>query len=106
LGRMAGNLVEVHEAIACLRGEGPLDLWELTRELAGEVVGGLSSGFGVQGSEVGGRRSVAESRRSNVEGPKSILGTEYSVLSTESGAAPGITKTKKQKKPPLPEHIT
>ena len=39
LGRMAGNLVEVHEAIACLKGEGPADLWELTRALAEELVG-------------------------------------------------------------------
>jgi pyrimidine-nucleoside phosphorylase len=39
LGRMAGNLVEVHEAIACLKGEGPKDLWEVTRALALEVVG-------------------------------------------------------------------
>jgi len=37
LGRMAGNLVEVHEAIACLKGEGPADLWELTRALAEEL---------------------------------------------------------------------
>jgi pyrimidine-nucleoside phosphorylase len=39
LGRMAGNLVEVHEAIACLKGGGPADLWELTRELAMELIG-------------------------------------------------------------------
>jgi pyrimidine-nucleoside phosphorylase len=38
LGRMAGNLVEVHEAIGCLRGAGPSDLWELTRELAAELL--------------------------------------------------------------------
>jgi thymidine phosphorylase len=57
LGRMAGNLVEVHEAIACLRGEGPPDLWELTRQLAAEVVVGpdrragpeAGSGFALQG---------------------------------------------------------
>src|SRR5262245_22400391 len=42
LGRMAGNLVEVHEVIACLKGEGPADLWELTRELAAELVGNSS----------------------------------------------------------------
>ena len=34
LGRMAGNALEVHESIACLRGQGPGDLWECTRELA------------------------------------------------------------------------
>ena len=43
LGSMAGNVVEVHEAIACLRGAGPADLWELTRELAAEVVGAGAS---------------------------------------------------------------
>ena len=38
LGRMCGNLVEVHESLACLRGEGPPDLWECTRELAAELL--------------------------------------------------------------------
>jgi pyrimidine-nucleoside phosphorylase len=43
LGRMVGNLVEVHEAIACLKGEGPADLWELTRALAAELLVGQPS---------------------------------------------------------------
>lgn len=38
LGRMCGNLVEVHESLACLQGEGPPDLWECTRELAAELL--------------------------------------------------------------------
>src|SRR5439155_10682842 len=38
LGRMAGNLVEVHESIATLEGCGPADLWECTRELAAELL--------------------------------------------------------------------
>src|SRR5439155_9991454 len=38
LGRMVGNLVEVHEAIATLEGKGPADLWECTRELAAELL--------------------------------------------------------------------
>jgi pyrimidine-nucleoside phosphorylase len=50
LGRLAGNLVEVHEAIACLKGEGPGDLWELTCALAAELLG--------QESEVGNRESA------------------------------------------------
>jgi pyrimidine-nucleoside phosphorylase len=37
LGRMAGNLVEVHESLACLRGEGPADLWECTQALGVEL---------------------------------------------------------------------
>jgi thymidine phosphorylase len=51
LGRLAGNLVEVHEAIACLKGEGPADLWELTCELAAELVG-RESGAGDRESVV------------------------------------------------------
>jgi pyrimidine-nucleoside phosphorylase len=38
LGRMAGNLVEVHEAIAALEGRGPADLSECTRELGAELL--------------------------------------------------------------------
>src|SRR4051812_43079517 len=38
LGRMAGNLVEVHESIATLEGRGPPDLWDCTRELAAELL--------------------------------------------------------------------
>jgi len=38
LGRMAGNLLEVHESIATLRGEGPADLWECTCELGIELL--------------------------------------------------------------------
>src|SRR3954452_15256312 len=38
LGRMAGNLVEVHEAIATLQGRAPEDLWHCTRELAVELL--------------------------------------------------------------------
>jgi thymidine phosphorylase len=38
LGRMAGNLAEVFEAIATLEGRGPADLWDCTRELAAELL--------------------------------------------------------------------
>jgi len=38
LERMAGNTVEVQEALAVLRGEGPEDLTELTLRLGAEVV--------------------------------------------------------------------
>jgi pyrimidine-nucleoside phosphorylase len=38
LGRMAGNLVEVHEAIWTLEGRGPADVWDCTRELAAELL--------------------------------------------------------------------
>ena len=38
LGRMAGNLNEVHESLAVLQGRGPADLWDCTRELAAELL--------------------------------------------------------------------
>lgn len=38
LGRMVGNAMEVEEAVACLRGEGPEDLLELCLVLAEEVL--------------------------------------------------------------------
>jgi pyrimidine-nucleoside phosphorylase len=38
LGRMVGNLVEVHEALDILKGRGPADVWEVTRELGAELL--------------------------------------------------------------------
>jgi pyrimidine-nucleoside phosphorylase/thymidine phosphorylase len=38
LGRAVGNAVEVAECVACLRGEGPADLLDLSVELAAEMV--------------------------------------------------------------------
>jgi len=38
LGRMAGNAVEVNESLDALAGHGPPDLWEVTRELAVELL--------------------------------------------------------------------
>ena len=38
LGRAVGNAVEVAESVECLRGKGPLDLMEVTLELAAEMV--------------------------------------------------------------------
>jgi pyrimidine-nucleoside phosphorylase/thymidine phosphorylase len=39
LGRAVGNALEVKEAVACLRGEGPADVEALTVTLAREVLG-------------------------------------------------------------------
>src|SRR5262249_54679295 len=38
LGRAVGNAVEVTESLACLKGEGPADLVDLSIELAAEMV--------------------------------------------------------------------
>lgn len=38
LGVMVGNALEVKEALACLRGEGPPDVQELSRVLTGEML--------------------------------------------------------------------
>lgn len=45
LGRCIGNALEVEESVACLRGEGPADLHEITIELTAEmlVLGGAEA---------------------------------------------------------------
>ena len=38
LGRTVGNALEVAESIACLRGEGPADLWQVTQALGAQML--------------------------------------------------------------------
>ena len=38
LGRMVGNSLEVDEALSTLAGQGPSDLWEVTSELAADLL--------------------------------------------------------------------
>jgi pyrimidine-nucleoside phosphorylase len=45
LGRTVGNALEVSESIACLRGEGPADLWQVTQALGAQMLmlGGVAA---------------------------------------------------------------
>jgi pyrimidine-nucleoside phosphorylase len=45
LGRTVGNALEVTESIACLRGEGPADLWQVTQALGAQMLmlGGVAA---------------------------------------------------------------
>ena len=52
LGNAVGNAIEVNEAMACLRGEGPADLAELCVVLAEQVL--TAAGLGVSRSELEG----------------------------------------------------
>ncbi|MFM8496094.1 MAG: thymidine phosphorylase, partial [Planctomycetia bacterium] len=60
LGRTIGNALEVRESIACLRGEGPGDLMEVTLELAAEmlVVGGAAADLAAARNRC--RRAIAD----------------------------------------------
>jgi len=60
LGRTVGNALEVRESVACLRGEGPADLMEVSLELAAEmlVIGGVAPDLAVARDRC--RRAVAD----------------------------------------------
>lgn len=60
LGRVVGNALEVAESVACLRGEGPADLMEVTYELGAHM---LVMG-GVAGEEGEGRARLAQAIKS------------------------------------------
>jgi pyrimidine-nucleoside phosphorylase/thymidine phosphorylase len=60
LGRAVGNAVEVAESLACLRGDGPSDLVELSTELAAElIVMGRRAGSLEEARAIG-RRTIAD----------------------------------------------
>jgi pyrimidine-nucleoside phosphorylase len=60
LGKAVGNAIEVAESVACLRGEGPDDLIDLSLELAAEmiVMAGRAADLG-EAREVG-RRTISD----------------------------------------------
>ena len=49
LGRLAGNAIEIDESVACLEGEGPEDLREITVKLGGELL--CSAGLAADSTE-------------------------------------------------------
>ena len=60
LGRTVGNALEVRESVACLRGDGPADLMEVSLELAAEmlVIGGVAPDLAAARDRC--RRAVAD----------------------------------------------
>ena len=60
LGRAVGNAVEVAESIACLRGEGPADLVDLSVELAAEMVVLGERAATIEEARSLGRRALAD----------------------------------------------
>ncbi len=79
LGRMVGNFLEVEESIACLRGEGPPDVMEVTYRLTAWMLIAAGISKDVNEAEERCRKAVAdgsamEKFRSNVEYQGGILG--------------------------------
>jgi pyrimidine-nucleoside phosphorylase/thymidine phosphorylase len=60
LGRAVGNAVEVAECVACLRGEGPEDLVDLSIELAAEMVVMAGAAGSLERARANCRRSIAD----------------------------------------------
>ncbi len=72
LGRMVGNFLEVEESIACLRGEGPVDVMEVTYRLTAWMLVAAGISKDVSEAEERCRAAVAdgsamEKFRANVE---------------------------------------
>jgi pyrimidine-nucleoside phosphorylase/thymidine phosphorylase len=60
LGRAVGNAVEVVESIACLRGDGPDDLTDLSIELAAEMVVMAGLAPSLEAARAACRRTIAD----------------------------------------------
>lgn len=62
LGRTVGNALEVAESIACLRGAGPADLWQVTQALGAQMLqlGGVAADVTEAESKL--REAVASGR--------------------------------------------
>ncbi len=97
LGRMVGNTLEVDEALATLAGNGPQDLWEVTRELGADLL--LTTGTSsdrpsarklLEGHLNSGRAlakfiEMVAAQGGNLNAPRPRATTQSDIVATKSG---------------------